>query len=152
MSAARRWGVATTPDTGGATSYGPGPSASGGSGPRVASTSLSTRSMLPEARGAGAAARGDGAFRAPPGDGPRRVRVLKVPGAARFTPPRIGAPRRRGPLVSGVHRVGTFSLFLLPEGRPRRFAPKLVSAAAEEAEGFIGLGGHWGRNGTGGRE
>jgi hypothetical protein len=41
-----------------------------GRGPRVASTSLSTRSMLPEARGAGAAAKGDGAFRAPPGAGP----------------------------------------------------------------------------------
>jgi hypothetical protein len=32
-------------------------------------------------------------------------------------------------------------LFLLPEGRPRRFAPELISAAAEEAEGSIGLGG-----------
>jgi hypothetical protein len=31
-------------------------------------------------------------------------------------------------------------LFLLPGGRPRRFAPELDSAAAEEAEGFIGLG------------
>jgi hypothetical protein len=36
--------------------------------------------------------------------------------------------------------AGTFSLFLLPGGRPRRFAPKLVPAAAEEAEGSIGLG------------
>jgi hypothetical protein len=31
-------------------------------------------------------------------------------------------------------------MFLLPRGRPRRFAPKLVPAAAEEAEGSIGLG------------
>jgi hypothetical protein len=31
-------------------------------------------------------------------------------------------------------------LFLLPGGRPWRFAPKLVPAAAEEAEGSIGLG------------
>jgi hypothetical protein len=29
---------------------------------------------------------------------------------------------------------------LLPGGRPRRFAPELDSAAAEEAEGSIGLG------------
>jgi hypothetical protein len=31
-------------------------------------------------------------------------------------------------------------LFLLPGGRPRRFALELVPAAAEEAEGSIGLG------------
>jgi hypothetical protein len=31
-------------------------------------------------------------------------------------------------------------LFLLPGGHPRRFAPELDSAAAEEAEGSIGLG------------
>jgi hypothetical protein len=31
-------------------------------------------------------------------------------------------------------------LFLLPGGRPRRFAPELDPAAAEEAEGSIGLG------------
>jgi hypothetical protein len=31
-------------------------------------------------------------------------------------------------------------LFLLPGGCPRRFAPELDSAAAEEAEGSIGLG------------
>jgi hypothetical protein len=123
-----------------ATSCGPGASASGGRGPRAASTSLSTRSMLPEARGAGAAARGDGAFIAPPGAGHRRVRALEVPGAARFVVPRMGAPRRKGPPVPGAHQAGTFSLFLLPGGRPRRFAPELVPAAAEEAEGSIGLG------------
>jgi hypothetical protein len=61
-------------------------------------------------------------------------------GAARFAVPRIGAPRRRGPPAPGVHRAGTFSLFLLPGGRPRRFAPELVPAAAEEADGSIGLG------------
>jgi hypothetical protein len=96
--------------------------------------------MLPGAQGANAAARGDGAFRAPPGAGARRVRALEVPGAARFAAPRISAPRRRGPPAPGVHRAGTFSLFLLPGGRPRRFAPELVPAAAEEAEGSIGLG------------
>jgi HD superfamily phosphodiesterase len=31
-------------------------------------------------------------------------------------------------------------LLLLPGGRPRRFAPELNLAAAEEAEGSIGLG------------
>jgi hypothetical protein len=61
--AARRRGVATTPVTGGAASCGPGSSAAEGRGTRVASTSQSTRSMLPKARGAGAAATGDGAFR-----------------------------------------------------------------------------------------
>jgi hypothetical protein len=80
----------------------------------VASTSWSTRSMLPEARGAGAAATGDSAFRAPLGAGPRRVKALEVPGAARFASPCIGAPMRRGPPVPGVHRAGTFALFLLP--------------------------------------
>jgi hypothetical protein len=54
--------------------------------------------------------------------------------------PRIGALRRRGPPALGVHWAGTFSLLLLPGGRPRRFAPELVPAAAEEAEGSIGLG------------
>jgi hypothetical protein len=58
----------------------------------------------------------------------------------RFAVPRMGAPRCKGPPASGAHRVGTFSLFLLPGGRPRRFAPELVPAAAEEAEGSIGLG------------
>jgi hypothetical protein len=36
--------------------------------------------------------------------------------------------------------AGTFSLFLLLGGRPRRFTPELVPTAAEEAEGSIGLG------------
>jgi hypothetical protein len=31
-------------------------------------------------------------------------------------------------------------LFLLPGGRPRCFVPELVPAAADEAEGSIGLG------------
>jgi hypothetical protein len=139
-SAARRRGVATTPFAGGATSCGPGASASRGRGPRAASTSLSTRSMLLEARGAGAAARCDDAFGAPPGAGPQRIRALEVPGATRFAVPRIGAPRHRGPPVPGAHRAGTFSLFLLPGGRPRRFAPELVPAAEDEADGSIGLG------------
>jgi hypothetical protein len=48
---------------------------------------------------------------------------------------------RRGPPTPDVHRAGTFALFLLPGGRPRRFTPELNSAAAEEAEGSIGFGG-----------
>jgi hypothetical protein len=47
---------------------------------------------------------------------------------------------RRGPPAPGVHQAGIFALFLLPGGHPRRFAPELDSAAAEEAEGSIGLG------------
>jgi hypothetical protein len=96
--------------------------------------------MLLGARGAGATSRGDGAFRAPPGAEPRRVRALEVPRAARFAVPRIGTLRHRGPPVPGIHRAGTFSLFLLPGGRPRRIAPELVPVAVEEAEGSIGLG------------
>jgi hypothetical protein len=96
--------------------------------------------MFPEVRGAGTAAKGDGAFRAPPGARPRRDRALEVPGAARFAVPRIDAPRRKGLPVPGAHWGGTFSLFLLPGGRPQCFAPELVPAAAEEAEGSIGLG------------
>jgi hypothetical protein len=48
---------------------------------------------------------------------------------------------RRGPLAPGVHRAGIFALFLLPGGRPWRFAPELNLAAAVEAEGSICLGG-----------
>jgi hypothetical protein len=47
---------------------------------------------------------------------------------------------RRGPPALGVHRAGTFALFLLPGGRPRCFIPELNSVAAEEVEGSIGLG------------
>jgi hypothetical protein len=47
---------------------------------------------------------------------------------------------RRGPPAPGVHRVRIFALFLLLGGRPRRFTPELDSAAAEEAEGSMGLG------------
>jgi hypothetical protein len=36
--------------------------------------------------------------------------------------------------------VGTFALFLLPGGCPRRFIPELDPAAAEEAEGSIAWG------------
>jgi hypothetical protein len=48
---------------------------------------------------------------------------------------------RRGPPTPGIHRAGIFALFLLPGGRPRRFAPELDPAATEEAEGSICLGG-----------
>jgi hypothetical protein len=96
--------------------------------------------MLPEARGASAAATSDGASRAPPGAGPQRVRAPEAPGAARFASPRIGTPRFRGPPALGVHRAGIFVLFLLPGGRPRRFVPELDPAAAKEAEGSIAQG------------
>jgi hypothetical protein len=105
----------------------------------VAFTSRSARSMLPAGRGACvAAATGDGAFRAPPGAGTRRVKAVEVPGAAWFAAPYVGAPMRRGPPAPGVHRTGTFISFLLPGGRPRCFAPELADlAAAEEAEGSM---------------
>jgi hypothetical protein len=105
----------------------------------VASTSRSTRSMLPGARGAGAATTG-GAFEAPPGAGPRRVKAPVVPGAARFATPCVGALMRRGPPAHGVHRAGIFALFLLPGGRPRHFVPEPDPAAVEEAEGSIARG------------
>jgi hypothetical protein len=56
---------------------------------------------------------------------------MVVPGAARFSAPCIGASMRRGPLTPGAQRAGTFGLFLLPGGRPRRFAPELEDPAAE---------------------
>jgi hypothetical protein len=90
--------------------------------------------MLPEVRGTGVAATSDGAFRVPPGAGPRMVKALEVPGAARFGLPRIGAPMRRGPPAPGVHLAGTFALFQLPEGRPWCFIPELDPAAVEEAD------------------
>jgi hypothetical protein len=91
--------------------------------------------MLPEERGADATANGDGEFRA----GPQRVRALEVPGVARLALSCLGAPMRRGPSAPGVHRAGTFSLFLLLGGRPRRFVPEL-GPAAEELEGSMSLG------------
>jgi hypothetical protein len=114
-----------------------------GRGPRTASASRSARSILPAGWGASiTATSGDSAFRAPPGAGPRRVRAMVVPGAARFSAPCIGASMRRGPLIPGAQRAGTFGLFLLPGGRPCHFAPELEdSAAAEEAEGSMA----WGR-------
>jgi hypothetical protein len=47
---------------------------------------------------------------------------------------------RREPPAPGVHRARIFALFLLPGGRPGSFTPELDSAAAEEAEGSLGLG------------
>jgi hypothetical protein len=81
--------------------------------------------MLPVGRGACDTAGGrDGAFRAPPGAGPRRVKAMEAPGAARFAVPYVGAPMRRGPPASSVHRAGTFVLFLLPGGAPAAFRPR----------------------------
>jgi hypothetical protein len=101
--------------------------------------------MLPAGRGARvstAAATGDGAFKAPPGAGPRRVMAEEVPGATWFAAPCVGAPMRRGPPAPGVHRAGTFTLFQLPRGRPRRIAPELADPAVmEEAEGSMARGG-----------
>jgi hypothetical protein len=96
--------------------------------------------MLPEARGAGAAASGDDEFRAPPRTGLLRARAPEVPEAARLASPCLGAPMRRGPLAPGVHRAGIFALFPLPVGRPRRFAPEFDPAAAEELEGPMSSG------------
>jgi hypothetical protein len=122
----------------------------GGGVPRVASTSRSTRSMLPTGREASvAAATSDGMLRAPPGVEPRRVKAMEVPGAARFAAPCGGAPMRREPPAPGVHRAGTFGLFRLPGGRPRCFTPELADpAAAEEAEGSIAQGSIRGRSST----
>jgi hypothetical protein len=138
ISAARRRGVATTPVVGGAASCGPGPFADVGRGPRVSSTSQSTRS-IPGERGAGAAATSDGAFRAPPGAGPRWIKALEAPEVTRFALSCLDAPMRRGP-PSGGDRAGIFALFLLPGGRPRCFTPEIDPAAAEEAEGSIAWG------------
>jgi hypothetical protein len=96
--------------------------------------------MLPGERGAGAAANGDGEFRAPPSAGPRRVMAPEVPGAARFASPCLDAPMRRGPPAPGVHWAGIFALFPLPGGHPRHFAPELDPATAEEAEGSMSWG------------
>jgi hypothetical protein len=91
--------------------------------------------MLPEERGAGAAASGDGEFRA----GPQRVKAPEVPGTARLASFYLGSPMCRRPPVPGAHRAGTFSLFLLPGGRPRRFVPEL-DPAAKELEGSMSSG------------
>jgi hypothetical protein len=96
--------------------------------------------MLPEARGAGAATSGDGKFRAPPRAGPRRVRAPEVLEAAWLTSPCLGAPMRRGPPALGIHWAGTFAFFPLPRGHPRRFAPELGLAVAEELEGSMSSG------------
>jgi hypothetical protein len=46
---------------------------------------------------------------------------------------------RRGPPAPGVHQAGTFSLFLLPGGRPWHFVPEL-DPAVQELEGSMSLG------------
>jgi hypothetical protein len=91
-----------------------------------------------------------GMLRAPPGAGPRRVKAMEVPGAARFTALCGGAPMHKGPPAPGAHRAGTFGLFRLPGGCPRRLAPELADpAAAEEAEGSIARRSARGRSSTG---
>jgi hypothetical protein len=141
-AAARRRGVTTTPVPKGAASGGIGASATRGRGPRMAPASRSARSMLPAERGAGiATTSGDGAARAPPGARPRRVKALEVPGAMGFSVPYADAPMRKGPPAPGAAMAGTFSLFRLPRGRLRRFAPALEDpAAAEEVERSMAQG------------
>jgi hypothetical protein len=98
--------------------------------------------MLPAKQGASiATTSGDSATRAPPGAGPQRVKAVEVPGAARFSVPRAGAPMHRGPPAPGAPMAGTFGLFWLPRGRPRRFVPAPEDpAVAEEAEGSMAQG------------
>jgi hypothetical protein len=56
--------------------------------------------MLPVERGASiVATSGDGAFRAPPGAGPRRVKAMEVPEAARFSMPYDEVTRHHGGLT-----------------------------------------------------
>jgi hypothetical protein len=84
---------------------------------------------------------GDGAARAPPGAGPRRVRALETPTAARFSMHCASAPMRRGPPAPGALTASSFGLFWLPEGHPRRFIPAPEDpAAVEEAEGSMAQG------------
>jgi hypothetical protein len=111
-------------------------------GPRMASASWSARSMLLTERGADiAATSGDGAARAPPAVGPRRVRAKEVLVAARFSMPRASAPMRRGPPALGTLMAGTFSLFRLPRGHPQCFFPASEDpAVAEEEEGSMAQG------------
>jgi hypothetical protein len=65
---------------------------------------------------------------------------MEVPGATRFSVPCVGTPMRRGPPAPGAQRAGTFGLFLLPRGRPQRFAPELKDLTAVEAEGSMARG------------
>jgi hypothetical protein len=56
----------------------------------------------------------------------------------RFSAPYVDTPMHMRPPALGAYRAGTFGLFLLPEGRPRCFAPKLEDpAAVEEAKGSM---------------
>jgi hypothetical protein len=66
--------------------------------------------MLPEERGAGAAASGNGEFRA----GPRRVKAPKVPGAAR----RLVLPRcANAQGAAGARRPPGKNLLFVPAAR-----------------------------------
>jgi hypothetical protein len=114
-------------------------SATGGRGPRTASVSWSARSMLPVERGASiATTSGDGATRAPPGAGSRRVKALEFPEMAWFSMLRVGAPMRRGPPVPGAPMAGTFGLFRLLRWHPWSFVPVPDDpVATEEAEGSM---------------
>jgi hypothetical protein len=98
--------------------------------------------MLPTEWGADiATTSGDGAARAPPAAGPRRVRAKEVLVAARFSVPRVGTPMRRGPPALGAPMAGTFGLFRLPRGRPRCFFPASENpVAVEEEEGSMAQG------------
>jgi hypothetical protein len=66
---------------------------------------------------------------------PEGSRHWRSPGS-----PCIGAPMCRGPSAPAVHWAGTFGLFLLPGGHPRRFIPELNPVATGEVEGSIAWG------------
>jgi hypothetical protein len=58
-----------------------------------------------------------------------------------FSMPRVDAPMRRGPPAPGAPIAGTFGLFRLPRGLPRRFFPVSEDpAVAEEEEGSMAQG------------
>jgi hypothetical protein len=88
-----------------------------------------------------AAARGDGAAKAPRVARSQRIRAKEALRAARFSLPRTGTPVRRGPPAPDAPMAGSFGLFLLPRGHPRRFFPMAVDpVTVEEEEGSMALG------------
>jgi hypothetical protein len=93
--------------------------------------------MLPGKQGAGAAATGYGAFRAPPGAGPRRVKALEALGAARFASSCLGASMR-----TGAVRPPGGDLGLVPavRGAPAALHPRARSSGGGGGGGIHCLG------------